>query len=403
MKLKPRKDNFYAFNINSTNSNKNKTPKDFTFKALTGNFYEDLINSDISIKRNKRKLSYIKNNAIKESIYCNKDIPKSWKTILGYNNEVYKAIDQDPNFAYYLGSSNNKENIENKFFGTKLKNIKPSSPSEKNKKFISLENIDKYIKDNDIDIDNDKNNNVEEIKENNKVKEKNDDIKKFSKTISYDDNKEMKISHHHQWETNNKMILNDKFFSSKLDEYRTKYDIDKFMGNVKHRIKEIQIDEDDIYLPQMIQQRKKNHYREFLREKTQNNRENVLKKTIYSNLIPEKEKDKEIYFNKTFGANKRMAPLKIRKKIKFGPFKTTPVFFNKETNIKEDSVRNKIKRDLELINYFGPNNSNCTVCKRRNMDFYTNSEPNQILILLNYLKKVKLNENQLKIKRKKND
>jgi hypothetical protein len=131
MKLKPRKDNFYAFNINSTNSNKNKTPKDFTFKALTGNFYEDLINSDISIKRNKRKLSYIKNNAIKESIYCNKDIPKSWKTILGYNNEVYKAIDQDPNFAYYLGSSNNKENIENKFFGTKLKNIKPSSPSEK--------------------------------------------------------------------------------------------------------------------------------------------------------------------------------------------------------------------------------------------------------------------------------
>ena len=50
----------------------------------------------------------------------------------------------------------------------------------------------------------------------------------------------------------------------------------------------------------------------------------------------------------------------------------------------------KIKRDLELINYFGPHNSNCLVCKKRNMDFYTNSEPNQTLILLNYLKKIKL-------------
>ena len=402
MKLNHRKGNIYAYNIGSNSTTKNKRAKNLSFKTLTGNIYDELINSDLCIRRNKRKLSFIKNNTIKESIYTNKLIPKSWKNLMGYTNEVYKAIDKDPNFAYYLGSSN-KDNGENEFFGTKLKNIDSDSNNEKNKKFISLENIDKYIKDNDIDIDNDKNNNIEEIKENNKVKEKNNDIKKFSKTISYDDNKEMKISHHHQWETNNKMILNDKFFSSKLDEYRTKYDIDKFMGNVKHRIKEIQIDEDDIYLPQMIQQRKKNHYREFLREKTQNNRENVLKKTIYSNLIPEKEKDKEIYFNKTFGANKRMAPLKIRKKIKFGPFKTTPVFFNKETNIKEDSVRNKIKRDLELINYFGPNNSNCTVCKRRNMDFYTNSEPNQILILLNYLKKVKLNENQLKIKRKKNE
>jgi len=55
-------------------------------------------------------LSHIKNRSIKESIYSNRDIPKSWKTILGYQNEVYKAIDQDPNFAYYLGATNNKDN-----------------------------------------------------------------------------------------------------------------------------------------------------------------------------------------------------------------------------------------------------------------------------------------------------
>ena len=49
-------------------------------------------------------------------------------------------------------------------------------------------------------------------------------------------------------------------------------------------------------------------------------------------------------------------------------------------------MNKKIKRDLELINYFGPHKSNCLVCKKRNMDFYTNSEPKQTMILLNYLK-----------------
>jgi hypothetical protein len=63
---------------------------------LTGNFYEDLINSDVNLQKKRKILSEIKNNSIKESIYCNKEIPKSWKTILGYRDEVYKAIDNDP-------------------------------------------------------------------------------------------------------------------------------------------------------------------------------------------------------------------------------------------------------------------------------------------------------------------
>ena len=109
----------YAYNINSTNKT---VYKNISFKMLTGNFYEDLINSDVNLHKKRQLLSEIKNNSIKESVYCNKEIPKSWKTILGYSDEVYKAIDQDPDFAYYIGTSN-KEKKTNDFFETQLKKV----------------------------------------------------------------------------------------------------------------------------------------------------------------------------------------------------------------------------------------------------------------------------------------
>ena len=391
MKLKPKKEKFYAFNIGSNSSSKNKKKPDFSFKTLTGNFYEDIINSDLSIKRNKRTLSFIKNKTIKESIYSNRIIPKSWRTKLGYTDEVYKAIDQDPNFAYYLGYPNQKDNKMNEFFGTKLKNINhinnDNFNKEKNTRFISLENIDKYIKDHNI---NDKP----------ELSERNYDNKKYSKTISFTEkNKDVKIMHH-PWGINNNLNINkinDKLLSSKLDEYRTKYDIDKFVRDVKHRIKEIKIDddEDDTITPNIIKNKKKNYYREFLRDMTQNNRENVLKKTIFSNLIPEKEEKK--IFHKTYNNIKTIENYQDKKRSKFTPSKTLPFFGNKENNLNNGLINNKIKRDLELINYFGPHYYNCYVCKKRNIDFYANSSPKQTMILLNYLKKVKLNGNQDKI------
>ena len=397
LNLNKRKHNIYAFNISSNNTTKIKKTKTFSFKALTGNFYEDLINSDISIKRNKKELSHIKNKTIKESIYSNRDIPKSWKTLLGYTNEVYKAIDNDPNFAYYLGS-NNKDNSDNNFIGTKLRNIDSNFNSENNKKFVSLENIDKYIKDNNIDINNETK--KDELLENN---EKQNEIKKYNKTISYiekkhQDNKNIYNIHHHPRElNNNNQYINDKFFSSKLDEFRNKYDIDKIVRSIKNKIREIQINYDDddyYYIPNIKKDNNKNYYREFLKDKTQNNKKKVLTKTIYSNLIPEKGEDNNFY--RTFNNNKGLMPLKKIRRKKYNPLKTTPLFYTKEKNLKENSINKKIKRDLELINYFGPHYSNCLVCRKRNMDFYMNSEPKQTMLLLNYLKKIKLNDEQTK-------
>ena len=393
MKLNPNKDNIYAFSIGSIESINNKKKPDLTFKALTGNFYTDLINSDLTIRRNKKLLSHIKNRSIKESIYSNRDIPKSWKTILGYQNEVYKAIDQDPNFAYYLGATNNKDNKVNEFFGTKLKNIDNSNKTERNKKFISLENIDKYIKDNNID-NKDLSNNITNNNSKDKSREKNNnEIKVYNKTISFSEKSNSIKIPHHQWSISNEINkkLNDKFLSSKLDEYRTKYDIDKFTEKVKHAIKEIKIDyDDDIFIERAKRNRNRNYYREYLKSKTQNKKRNVLKKAIFSNLIQEKGEERQFY-RTLYDNNNAIGTHRFVRNKKYTPFKTISSFGNKENRFENVEMNNKIKRDLELINFFGPHYSNCLVCKKRNMDFYANSEPNQAMILLNYLKKIKFN------------
>ena len=348
MKLNPNKDNIYAFSIGSIESINNKKKPDLTFKALTGNFYTDLINSDLTIRRNKKLLSHIKNRSIKESIYSNRDIPKSWKTILGYQNEVYKAIDQDPNFAYYLGATNNKD-LSN--------NITNNNSKDKSRE---------------------KNNN---------------EIKLYNKTISFSEKSNSIKIPHHQWSISNEINkkLNDKFLSSKLDEYRTKYDIHKFTEKVKHAIKEIKIDyDDDIFIERAKRNRNRNYYREYLKSKTQNKKRNVLKKAIFSNLIQEKGEERQFY-RTLYDNNNAIGTHRFARNKKYTPFKTISSFGNKENRFENVEMNNKIKRDLELINFFGPHYSNCLVCKKRNMDFYANSEPNQAMILLNYLKKIKFN------------
>ena len=85
---------------------------------------------------------------------------------MGYRDEVYKAIDNDPDFAYYIGTSN-KEKKTNDFFETKLKNVTSlGGDNIKKMQFLNLDGIDKYIKDNNIKETyetekNDKNNTLE--------------------------------------------------------------------------------------------------------------------------------------------------------------------------------------------------------------------------------------------------
>ena len=385
MKLKDQREKNYAYNINSTNKN---GYKNISFKMLTGNFYEDLINSDLNLKKKRQLLSEIKNNSIKESVYCNKEIPKSWKTILNYRDEVYKAIDQDPDFAYYIGTSN-KDKKTNEFFETKLKKV--SSGGDAKKAFLNLEGIDKYIKDVD----------TKQTYETEKT-DKNNVIEKANQTISYSEPKADNIKRKESFPktkghiTQNNFFwgmnenLNDKLISSKLDEYRTKFDMNKFMNDIRQkRAREGKDKELLHYVPNFIKE-KKNNCREALKQ-IKSNKENVLKNSIYSNLLPGKGSNQ--MSNKNINKKRNLSLPKLNKAT-FSPEKTTSIFLNRpyEYDAPLEITNPKIKRDLELINYFGPRYTNCHICRRRNIEFYQNSEPKQTLILLNYLKRVKLNE-----------
>jgi len=118
----------------------------------------------------------------------------------------------------------------------------------------------------------------------------------------------------------------------------------------------------------------------FLKTRSINDKERVLKSSIYYNLIGKHNDDN----------TKKM------KKIKLKPLQSENIylFHNEEFDKVIEITNPKIKRDLELINYYGPLYTHCKFCNNRNLEFYKNSEPNQTLKLLQYLKKIKLGDTE---------
>jgi len=369
--LRDKREINYAYNIN--NSPNNTKAKKISFNSLSKNFYEDLINSDINIKSNRHILNKIKSKSIKESIYSNKMVPSEWKIMLGYQNDVYRIIDKDPAFALYLGRSQ-KESNYNKFSeAQKLKTISDSQNFEQKpipdfiKKFFSKSDNKTPRRYKDVENsslienkkDEEKNNNTEKIK--------------FQRRPS---------QIYQRGLINEKIVIDDKLISSKLDEYRTKYDLNKYMYDIKDKRsldKEKKIN--NILTPN-IKERETN-YRQFLKTRTQNDKEHVLKSSIYYNLI---SKDNDNNKLKTSLKKNNLKPI----------IKPGSIFLNhnKEFDKVIEITNPKIKRDLELIDYYGPLYTHCKLCNNRNLEFYQNSEPNQTLKLLHFLKRIKLGEDK---------
>ena len=387
--MQDRRERNYAYNINNSPNGYNS--KKISFNSLSKNFYEELINTDYNLKNKRQILNEIKNKSIKESIYSNKNIPNTWKTMLDYQNQVYHAIDQDHDFAHYIGRSQ-KEAKSNEFFETP--NLKTSSSllkKEKNSDTASLKDLPKFIKDfieGDQDEKNQKSktintnesniiNNISTIPstvhKNNISPEK--EQKDFGKSIR----KQPTAA----WNDKNDLLNNDKLISSKLDEYRTKYDLNKFMYEIKNkRLKEKKDLFNNSYNPNL----KETNYREFLKSRTQNEKGHVLKSSIYYNLLGNKtvsENDKNLF--------KSSSNFKNTKKEDVKP-SSLYLNYNAEFDKNIEITNPKIKRDLELINYYGPRYTHCNICNHRNLEFYQTSEPNQTLKLLHYLKRVRLGE-----------
>ena len=96
-------------------------------------------------------------------------------------------------------------------------------------------------------------------------------------------------------------------------------------------------------------------------------------------------KDKNNFKFRNTLLRKKLSPINT----KSGAFSSK---YNRETNRILEITNPKIKRDLELINYYGPLYTHCKTCNNRNIEFYQNSEPNQTLQLLHFLKRIKLGD-----------
>ncbi len=370
--LRDQRETNYAYNIN--NSPNNTKTKKISFNTLSKNFYEDLITSDMNIRANRQILNKIKSKSIKESIYTNKIVPSSWRTMLGYQKNVYRIIDKDPAFAIYVGRS--QKDINNNRFSEAqhLKNINDSKSYEQKpipdfiKKYLAQpeDNLDSSaIKNSEVDKkskDDEKN-----TADDSKIKANRRPSQIYQKGLYYDKN----------------AIVDDKLISSKLDEYRTKFDLNKYMYDIKNKRnldKEKKLN--NILTPNPRE--RDTNYRQFLKTRTQNDKEHVLKSSIYYNLISKDNNNMNNMKLKSSLQKRNLKPI----------FNPRSIFLNHHNEFDKviEITNPKIKRDLELINYYGPLYTHCKLCNNRNLEFYQNSEPNQTLKLLHFLKRMKLGD-----------
>ena len=359
-KLRKKYSKIYAYNINNQNLG---MPKQIAFKNLDKDFYEDIINSDLGIKKIKKNLEGIKDGTIKESVYTNREIPDVWKTKLTYRQEVHDAISNDDNFAKYIGSSNEEEKVDfdfdnklNTFSSTYYTNENDDSRKLSRNNFLNFANTSKTFYDNNDSISK-KNDSFTERSDTKRVTKK-----KFFSTFNQSNN------------------INDKLIASKLDEYKLKFDMKAFMNEIRNKRISEGKDTELKSLPNFLKERK-NNYRMYLKALIQNERVKVLKQTIYVNLLPSKDKLDDIDIEKN---KKKKFSMDLPNKIQFLD-SGSPEYDNppKITNP-------RVRRDLELIDYYGPKYVHCKYCHRRNLEYYENAEPNQCLKLTRYLKKVRL-------------
>ena len=75
-----------------------------------------------------------------------------------------------------------------------------------------------------------------------------------------------------------------------MDEYRTKYDLNKVMKEIKNNEEKRKVNK-MLNVPMLNLEDRDNNYKQFLKTRTQNDKEHVLKSSIYYNLIAKHNND----------------------------------------------------------------------------------------------------------------
>jgi hypothetical protein len=367
----------YAYNINNSPNSTNK--KKMSFNSLEKNFYEDLINSDINIRNYRQSLNEIKSKSIKESIYSNKIVPNTWRSMLGYQNQIYRVIDKDPSFAFYIGRTQKEDNNNNFFEAQKLRSLNETQNTD-NKKLPDF--IKEYLsKKDDKEISSYESKDKKELSKSSQIDTKKDEDKSNVVNKRF----KTKLSQIYQRGSvrDNNLVIDEKIVSSKLDEYRAKYDLNKYMYEIKN--KRMGDMKQKTYTKNLID--RDTNYRLYLKTRTHSDKERVLRASIYYNLLSKDDKQESNFPFKSNSLKKRLKP--INKSTSSGSFNFK---HNNEFDKVIEITNPKIKRDLELINYYGPLYTHCKICHNRNLEFYQNSEPNQTLKLLHFIKRRRLGD-----------
>ena len=375
----------YALNINQLRGP--KSSKILDFKNLNIGFYDILAKNDNSIKKNRAILKKVKDSAMKEFIYTNKEIPESWRHKSNYGDEMLKIMVKDKNMLKYMGTGqtgeiNNKNNANaNKtynIFITRNENEK-ALPNIK-KSFDKNDKIDELSK-TPKKIDEEKNpENIiteEHVNELSASKESKTKIRTKPKNEYMDNDilEDFKIN----YPIKNKLQeLYDKtnFYSSKnsFNHSMTKDKIGNSSTTKNLRANSIvNSNKNGIDLDSKFS---RNIFYNTIKNQQIFKRKNVIRQNVFNNLISNKENI-------------------ITKSTSYkAPSKLNPIVFSDYKNfIKKIKVKNPlVNRNLESINFYGPYFSYCPPCYNKNIEYYNNLEVNQCVGLLHHIKKMKTKE-----------
>ena len=121
-------------------------------------------------------------------------------------------------------------------------------------------------------------------------------------------------------------------------------------------------------------------------------RKNVFRQNVFNNLVS--NNDSSVV--KKYPKKKK---LKIEMNNKIMPFLGTDY----KNFIKKVEINNPIiNKNLESINYYGPYFSHCPPCYNRNLNYYKNLEINQCLGIIHHIKKSRMKNSILDIKKPSN-
>ena len=406
----------YAYNINNSTYGKMIQVNSLkNYHLVPKGFYDDIENSDISIKQKEKELSQIKNDSIKEFVFTNKKIPGKWKKKLTYQNDVINTLIKDSTFLNYVGRVD--QNDIKKEDLTKMNTTNGFKTINKLKK-LKASHSQIFPKINNQKILNEKNNLNNKLNNKNKTKtiiiEEEENLSKNDNNSIIDNKKK----------SNKIGNISDEEIENILEELKITYPIklnkeetsEETLENEKKEIKEKKVKKEKkdkkVQKEQKEQkeQNLENNKNNLLFAKTYNISASLLKtskgynpfdndyklkikkqreirQNIFNNVIPPENKANSKSMLNIRSNMIKLRKLKLNKKEeKFGPF----LFLNNEKFYKKTKIDNPlVEKQLKNIHFSGPYYSYCPPCLNKNLEYYNHLKPKQCLKLIHYIKKMK--------------